>query len=129
MDYAQNLMTLLGNSWRPDLKRLEQLDKFEQMQRIDYQEAWAWVHFMLHSSPDTRDILIGYLNDLETDPHPTPLYVRLEQNGAAGGGSVYELHRHAPHHAVADGIRPREIPAFAPTAHDSLKHPEEPRTQ
>ena len=81
VDYSQNLMTLLGNGWRPDLRRLEGLDKFQQMQRIDYQEAWAWVHFMLHGSPDTREILIGYLKDLQTDPAPTPLYVRLEQNG------------------------------------------------
>ncbi len=80
-DYAQNLTALLGNGWRPDLKRLEELDKFEQMQRIDYQEAWAWVHFMLHSSPDTREILIGYLNDLKTDRQPTPLHLRLEQSG------------------------------------------------
>ncbi|MCA9067431.1 MAG: DUF1570 domain-containing protein [Planctomycetaceae bacterium] len=81
VDYAQNLMTLLGNGWRPDLKRLEQLDKFEQMQRIDYQEAWAWVHFMLHSSPDTREPLVSYLRDLRTETDPTPLSVRLEENG------------------------------------------------
>ena len=81
VDYAQNLVTLLGNGWRPDLKRLESLDKFEQMQRIDYQEAWAWVHFLMHSSPETREILVGYLHDLETQAEPTPLSVRLEQNG------------------------------------------------
>jgi hypothetical protein len=81
VDYAQNLVTLLGNGWRPDLKRLEQLDKFEEMQRIDYQEAWAWVHFMLHSSPDTREILVSYLADLETEADPVPLSVRLERNG------------------------------------------------
>ena len=81
VDYAQNLTTLLGNGWRPDLKRLERLDKFEQMQRIDYQEAWAWVHFMLHSSPDTRETLVSYLADLETQSEPTPLSVRLERNG------------------------------------------------
>lgn len=81
VDYAQNLMTLLGNGWRPDLKRLEQLDKFEQMQRIDYQEAWAWVHFMMHSSPDTRETLVSYLRDLQNETDPTPLSVRLEQNG------------------------------------------------
>ena len=80
-DYAQNLVTLLGNNWRPDLKRLEQLDKFEQMQRIDYQEAWAWVHFMLHSSPDTRETLVAYLRDLEEEADARPLSLRLEENG------------------------------------------------
>ncbi len=81
VDYAQNLMTLLGNGWRPDLKRLELLDKFEQMQRIDYQEAWAWVHFLVHSSPETREILVTYLRDLQTETEPVPLSTRLEQNG------------------------------------------------
>lgn len=81
VDYAQNLVTLLGNGWRPDLKRLEQLDKFEQMQRIDYQEAWAWVHFLVHSSPETHEILVAYLKDLETEAAPVPLSARLEQNG------------------------------------------------
>jgi hypothetical protein len=81
VDYAQNLVTLLGNGWRPDLKRLEQLDKFEQMQRIDYQEAWAWVHFLLHSTPETREILVAYLKDLQTEADPVPLSARLEQNG------------------------------------------------
>lgn len=81
VDYSQNLMTLLGNGWRPDINRLEQLDKFEQMQRIDYQEAWAWVHFMLHSSPDTREVLVSYLRDLRSETNPTPLSVRLEENG------------------------------------------------
>lgn len=81
VDYAQNLVTLLGNGWRPDLKRLEQLDKFEQMQRIDYQEAWAWVHFLMHSSPETQEILVTYLKDLQTEAKPVPLSVRLERNG------------------------------------------------
>ena len=81
VDYAQNLLTLLGNGWRPDLRRLEGLHKFEQMQRIDYQEAWAWAHFMLHSSPDTRQVLVSYLADLQTEENPTPLSVRLERNG------------------------------------------------
>lgn len=81
MDYAQNLVTLLGNGWHPDLRRLEQLDKFEQMQRIDYQEAWAWVHFLVHASPETHEILVTYLKDLQTEANPVPLSARLEQNG------------------------------------------------
>jgi len=76
-DYARNLMTLLGNGWRPDLKRLEQLDKFEQMQRIDYQEAWAWVHFMLHGTPDGRQVLGDYLQELRIDSDPGLLSERL----------------------------------------------------
>ena len=76
-DYGVRLVTAISNGWRPDLRRLERMDKFEQMQRADYQEAWAWVHFMLHSSPETRDVLLGYLHDLRTESAPAPLSERL----------------------------------------------------
>ncbi len=75
-DYTSRLRGLVANSWRPDLKRLEGLEEFSQMQRVDYQEAWAWVHYLLHSSPDTRDNLLSYLRDLRKDANPNPLSCR-----------------------------------------------------
>ena len=50
------------------------------MQRVHYQEAWAWVHFMLHSSDGTRQVLLDYLHDLRTNSHPTPLSKRLRRH-------------------------------------------------
>ncbi|MCA9113966.1 MAG: DUF1570 domain-containing protein [Planctomycetaceae bacterium] len=82
-EYTQKLSALLANGWQPDLERLEQLDEFAQMQRVDYQEAWAWVHFALHSSPDTRQSLVDYLHDLPSTKKPTPLSQRLSQQVAA----------------------------------------------
>src|SRR6185295_4846704 len=70
--------TALSNGWRPNLDRLEGLEKVEEMQRPDYRESWAWVHFMLHGSPDARAVLLNYLQDLRTDPHPGPLHSRLQ---------------------------------------------------
>jgi len=77
--YVEQLTTALGNSWRPDLQRLERLTDFPQMQRIDYQESWAWVHFMLHSTPDTQAALLAYLNDLRSGSTDVPLSERLEE--------------------------------------------------
>jgi hypothetical protein len=77
LEHAQLLATAVQNGWRPDLDRLESLEKVEQMKRPDYREAWAWVHFMLHASPDTRQVLLNYLHELRTNPSPGPLHERL----------------------------------------------------
>ncbi|MBI3866884.1 MAG: DUF1570 domain-containing protein [Planctomycetia bacterium] len=77
VEHAQQLVTSVQNGWRPDMDRLETLEKVNHMRREDYREAWAWVHFMLHSSPDTRQVLLNYLHELRTNPKPGPLHPRL----------------------------------------------------
>ena len=62
------------------MKRLEQLEKVSQMQRVDYQEVWAWVHFMLNSTPETRDTLLEYLAELKSNEKPEVLSARLPRN-------------------------------------------------
>lgn len=79
-DYAHKLGTSLVNGWRPDIRRLEQIQEFSKMQQLDYQESWAWVHFLLHSTPDSRHTLVEYLNDLRTNPQASPLSERLERD-------------------------------------------------
>jgi hypothetical protein len=78
--YARRLSESLANGWRPNLVRLEGLDEKDQntlMKGADYQESWAWVHFMLHSTPEAKSALIGYLKDLRTTPDAKPLSRRL----------------------------------------------------
>jgi tRNA A-37 threonylcarbamoyl transferase component Bud32 len=76
-EYATKLSKLLAQGWQPDLKRLERLGDDAQMRRSDYQESWAWVHFMLHGSPETKRVLLAYLKDLRTIPDPKPISRRL----------------------------------------------------
>jgi hypothetical protein len=76
-EHAQLLVTAVQNGWRPDMDRLETLEKVSHMHREDYREAWAWVHYMLHSSPDTRQVLLNYLHELRTNAKPGPLHPRL----------------------------------------------------
>ncbi len=40
---------LTREHWRPDLKRLEQLDPAKDMSLNDYAESWAWVYFLLET--------------------------------------------------------------------------------
>ena len=49
---------------------LEKKDGLSEMGNSEYRAAWAWVHFLLHGSPQGRAELIGYLADLRLG-HPT----------------------------------------------------------
>ena len=77
-DYADRLAEALANGWRPDLKRLENLDDSAQMKRADYQEAWAWVHYMLNSTPEAKGVLVSYLSELRTNQQPKMISRRLQ---------------------------------------------------
>jgi hypothetical protein len=77
-EYATRLASNLAQGWRPDLERLETLETVDEMQKADYQEAWAWVHFMLHHSEDSRSVLVSYLHDLRTTATPGSLAKRLK---------------------------------------------------
>lgn len=50
-------------SWKCDLQRLEGLKDVSQMGLADYQEVWAWVHYLMHSSPLKRSALLAYLKE------------------------------------------------------------------
>jgi tRNA A-37 threonylcarbamoyl transferase component Bud32 len=76
-DYAEHLAQAVASGWRPDLKRLENLDDSAQMKRADYQEAWAWVHYFLNTTPQAKTALVTYLAELRTNPHPKTISHRL----------------------------------------------------
>ncbi len=60
-----------------NLARLEQLTRIEDMTPAEYREAWAWVHLMLDSTPETRQVLLDYLRSLRTSNKPGPLHTKL----------------------------------------------------
>lgn len=80
VEHAQRLTAAVQNGWRPDLRRLEAIDSVNQMHRLDYQEAWAWVHFLMHESPETRSLLLGYIETLQSGSSPGSLAQIVEQN-------------------------------------------------
>ncbi|HWL09226.1 MAG TPA: hypothetical protein VNQ76_12540 [Planctomicrobium sp.] len=69
-EHTQRLAIALKNGWQPDLARLEKLDEVGQMGRADYQESWAWIHYLLHDAPDGRALLVDYCNELRTTTKP-----------------------------------------------------------
>jgi hypothetical protein len=63
----------------PELERLEQLRDLKQMGAREYQQAWAWVHFMLHGSQTAHDELIRFLADIRAQTPPGVLSQRLRR--------------------------------------------------
>jgi hypothetical protein len=66
-----------GGPCAPNLARLEEMTKMEQMTPAEYREAWGFVHLMLHANADARRVLLTYLRELRSNPHPEPLQPRL----------------------------------------------------
>lgn len=66
-------------SFQPNLARLEKLGDGKQMEKPEYREAWAWVHFMLQSGPATKKVLQDYLQVLRTDSNAGLLLPQLRE--------------------------------------------------
>lgn len=77
--HAAELQAAILRGWRPALTRLESLNQLRQMTSRDYREAWGWVYFILHASPQGREVLLSYMQDLRTGTSHEPLSARLFQ--------------------------------------------------
>lgn len=73
-----HLDTLRRGDFQPDLTRLEKLGQVKQMEKAEYREAWAWVHFCLRGDPAARTALLQYLALLRDNPNPGPLLPTLQ---------------------------------------------------
>lgn len=62
-----------------DLDRLEQLSDVQQMTPAEYRESWAWVHLMLRTTPQARQVLLDYLQELRSNPRPAAMRPRLNR--------------------------------------------------
>ncbi len=65
--HLQELSSALAQQWRPDLRRLETLNNAADMTQLEYAESWAWMHFLLETSPEHQQLLQNYLQLLKRD--------------------------------------------------------------
>ncbi len=65
------------DGFRPSLAQLEQLSQVKQMDPVKYREAWAWVYLMLQETPESKNVLLAYLQQLRTNGNPGLLQPRL----------------------------------------------------
>ena len=93
-----HLEQLLGRleqgGWQPDLARLEKLDPAFDMSQEDYAESWAWVHFLLETHSDHRDLIRSYLRDLRRYGSAEPVSVRLHARLREPDRALIEYVRH-----------------------------------
>jgi len=73
------LVRLEKRTWEPDLKRMEELSGALELSQDDYAEAWAWVHFLLHSRPENAALLRAYLAELHREGSAQPLSARFDE--------------------------------------------------
>ncbi len=60
-------------------EELERKTSLGDMGTAEYRSAWAWVHFLLHGSPQGREELIGYLADLRVGRATASFSSRLRE--------------------------------------------------
>lgn len=78
--HLDQLVGHMDANWVPNLKRLEQLQNTSEMTQAEYAESWAWVHFLLETSPANQQLLRDYLQRLiKSTPH-APLSDELERS-------------------------------------------------
>lgn len=69
------LRSMLGQV--PDMAALENLSDLAAMGSGEYRDAWSWVHFLLHESRESREVMVGFLQDVQAQSPPGPLSRRL----------------------------------------------------
>jgi hypothetical protein len=87
---ADHLDKLRRGGATPDLPRLEGIEQVQMMEKPEYREAWAWVHFCLRGDDRARSALHAYLQELRTNPTPGPLSPRLRAKVADPRASLAE---------------------------------------
>ena len=76
--HSQELAAARAEGWNPSLFRLEQITDFRALSQRDYAESWAWIHFLMHTTPANRQVLLDYLQTLAQTRTPGKLLNRLE---------------------------------------------------
>lgn len=61
----------------PEPTTLEAIGSVAEMRPAAYRDAWAWVHFLLHESDQSRQILTRFLQELQAHSPPGSLARRI----------------------------------------------------
>ena len=89
---TQHLDFLRKPSFDPDLARLEKISLSQNVlkERSEYRESWAWVHLMLRGTPEAKQVLMTYLQQLRGATQPGPLLPKLREVYAAQNDALFE---------------------------------------
>ena len=90
-DYLPDVAQRVGQGLIPQLEQLEQIEDLPQFTTDHYRDSWSWVHFLIHRSPETRQLLVAYVASLRSGVSQLPLSRQLRQLSADVRGD-YQAH-------------------------------------
>jgi hypothetical protein len=64
------------------------------MSRDHYAEAWCWVHWLLRTTPQRRQLIEDYLHDLRRDTVTLPLSARLRELEGPPAATTRAVRKH-----------------------------------
>ncbi len=96
---------LLEGTWRADIDRMESLESAGDLSQDHYAEAWCWVHWLLRTTPERRQLLQDYLTDLRRDPKTPPLSARLRRSEGSSAELSATVRAHLEQLAAMDDDR------------------------
>lgn len=67
---ASNLRWKARVGWRPSLKSLEAIPSVEKMDADDYRDSWAWACLLMNESPESRQLLVTFLERIRDGKVP-----------------------------------------------------------
>ena len=85
----KEVQKLSGKGQLQSLATLHQKVHFAELRNADYRDSWAWVHFMLHRSAQTRELLLRYL----TEHRAHSKHVATDQSSNDQPTTVFDLQR------------------------------------
>lgn len=76
-EHVRSLRRSMQKDWAPSIARLEGIVDFQEFDRDDYAESWGWVHYMLHTDPQHKKILVDYIHALRDAETAESILTRL----------------------------------------------------
>ncbi|QDV22464.1 hypothetical protein Q31a_07490 [Aureliella helgolandensis] len=77
--YLPQILERSKAGYVPALEQLESVDDIARFDNSQYRDSWSWVHFMLHRSPQTRQLLTRYLTTQRSGESQLSLSRQLRQ--------------------------------------------------
>lgn len=92
-EYLNIIADRSDKGWVPALEQLEKITDLSNFGDSQYRASWSWVHFLLHRSPDTRRVLINYLNGSKSGSEQLPLSRQLQLLDTSSGQGLEDQFR------------------------------------
>lgn len=85
-DYLTSVIARSQKGIVPALEHLESIDDLRQFGDEHYRDSWSWVHYFMHRSAETRELLVRYLREHRGGVAQLALSRQLQQTCADCGG-------------------------------------------